>query len=172
MDVVVKMVDERYLNKGAVRKVVHYINRGAMWLPPNERIVGSVSIFCGDKPKDVINEMLETKRIFDAADGVQLKHIVISFGIKLNLPRKKIRKLILRTIGQWKGRYQMFYGMHYEVNDEGKPNYHLHLMVNSVDLITGRKIDLKPKEWKKFCKQTKRIWQNVVDANYNAYVDG
>ena len=73
--------------------------------------------------------MLETKRIFDAADGVQLKHIVISFGTKLNLPRKKIRKLILRTVGQWKGRFQMFYGMHYEVNDEGKPNYHLHLMV-------------------------------------------
>ena len=65
------------------------------------------------------------KRTFDAADGVQLKHIVISFGTKLNLPWKKIRKLTLRTIGQWKERYQMFYGMHYEVNDEGKGYWRL-----------------------------------------------
>lgn len=172
MEVIVKIVDERYLNKGAVRKVVYYIHRGARWLPPNEQIVGSVGLFCGDKPKDVIREMRETKRIFDAADGVQLKHIVVSFGTKLNLPRKKIRKLILRTLGQWKDRYQMYYGMHYEVNDEGFPNYHLHLMVNSVDMITGKKMDLKRKEWKKFCKQTKRIWQEVVDANNNAQADG
>lgn len=172
MDVVVKMVDGQYLNRGAIRKVVYYINRGAKHLPPNEQIIGSSGIFSGDTPKNVIKEMLETKRIFDATDGVQLRHIVISFGTKLNLPRKKIRKLILRTIGQWKNRFQMFYGMHYEVNDSGQPNYHLHLMLNSVDMRTGRKMDLKLKEWIKFCKKTRRIWQDVVDANYNAQVDG
>ena len=171
MDVVVKMVDEQYLNRGAVRKVVYYINRGAKKLPPNEQIIGTVGIFNGDRPKSVINEMLSTKKIFDATDGVQLRHIVISFGTKLNLPRKKIRKMILRTVGIWKDRYQMFYGIHYEVNENGMPNYHLHLMVNSVDMITGNKMDLKLRDWVKFCKQTRRIWQDIVDENYTEQVD-
>ena len=68
---------------------------------------------------------LEAVHSLTGLGNVQLKHIVISFGTKLNLPWKKIRKLTLRTIGQWKECYQMFYGMHYEVNDEGKGYWRL-----------------------------------------------
>lgn len=162
MVIVVKMVPKKYLSKQSVSNVVWYIYRGAMDLPEEERITGSSGLLCGYNPQAVIQEMMQTKRLYEAEDGNQLKHIVISFGEKLDLPRKKMRRLIERTVGFWKERYQMYYGVHYHENDKGEPNFHIHIMLNTVNMKNGGKMDSDLHDWYTFCKKTRRTWEKAL----------
>ena len=159
----VKMVQGDYLNSDAVENLIRYIHRGACMLPEKDRMFESMGCF-SDEPDDVIENMMQTKRIFDAKDGVQCKHIVIAIGKKPNLSKKKLKKRIRRTVGFWKDRYQLFWGVHHNHPNEEKENFHIHLAINSVNMINGNKVNITKKTFRKFKKAAKRIWEHEQKA--------
>ena len=161
MSLIMKIVSGKHINPEAVANVIRYIHAGAMKLPEHERLFGCVGFPADSDPESVIQGMMMTKRIFEAEDGVQCKHFVVSFGERPRLSRKKRRKLMMRIAGYWKDQYQIFWGVHHNVTETGE-NYHIHIMLNSVNMKTGRRINITKKKWKKFVKSANRTWSEAV----------
>ena len=68
---------------------------------------------------------------------------------------------MMRIAGFWKDQYQIFWGVHHNVTEKGE-NYHVHIMLNSVNMKTGRRINITKKTWKKFVKSANRTWNEAV----------
>ena len=68
-----------------------------------------------------------------------------------------------RIAGFWKGRYEVFWGIHYEITEKG-PNWHLHILLNTVDLKTGNRLNLSKKLWRRFKEETTRTWEKAMQS--------
>ena len=161
MELIVKFIKGNYTNKDAVKNVIKYIYSGTKKMNEDERIYGTIGLINNSDIDKIIEEMMNTKDIYDLKDGVQCKHMLISFGKKPKLKRKRIKRIIVRMLKFYALNYQIFYGVHY--NDEpGKENYHVHVLLNSVNMRNGKKIDISNKVRKKFKKQATRIWKYAI----------
>lgn len=137
--------------KGDIKSVISYI------LQDNKRagddIWNSFGIF--DKSKSgIIEDFYKLKRLYDKTDGLQLKHLILSWGTRPDIPRKKLRKLIKQTMGFWGKDYQLVYAIH---EDRQPDKWHAHIVINSVS-NTGRKIQITRSTLKKFKRKFNNIW--------------
>ena len=88
-------------------------------------------------------------------------HFVLSFPSRPKLSQKKLRKKIEKTLGFWREHYQFFWGMHCKITTKGTENYHIHVILNSVDFVTGNKLDISMDLRKKFQRYARRMWKDV-----------
>lgn len=140
-----------YRNKAAVKKVVKYV------LNPEKRpehdLWGSMGIV-NKSEEGIIKDFLKLKRLYDKEDELQVKHLILSWGEKPDLRRKKMRKLIKRTLSFWGMEYQVVYAVHEDKMPDG---YHMHIVLNSVS-NTGKKIQITGKKLRKFGRKFNNIW--------------
>lgn len=141
-------------------------------LPEEEQLFGFIGIPEGVSIGQAIAWMIKAKKIHGAEEGVQCRHVIISFGKKTGVEKKKFVKLVEKIVGIWKGRFQVCWGYHHENVGTPRENFHLHLMVNSVDMKTGKRLDLDYKRWRKFKKNAKRKWEAMIAQDYITAVDG
>lgn len=140
-----------YMKKGDIKTVINYV------LQDNKRkgddIWNSLGIF--DKSKNgIIKDFYKLKRLYDKTDGLQLKHLVLSWGTRPDIPRKKMRKLVKQTMSFWGKDYQLVYAIH----EDNKPDkWHAHIVINSVS-NTGRKIQITHSTLTKFKRKFNNIW--------------
>ena len=161
MEIIVKWFSgygKRYMNANAVSNVVHYIYRGALECSDRKRIYGSIGMINQSDPEKIIQEMMETKKIYNLTHGVQCKHMTVSLGKAPNLSRKKIIKKIRKMLHPFADKYQIFYGVHDNNILPGLENYHIHVMLNSIDMNRRRKISISPKEYQRFYDGVQKIW--------------
>lgn len=161
-----------YSNADAVAKCVRYIYDGVAKLPKEEQMFGFVGIPEGVSQEKAIEWMMMAKKIHRAEEGIQCKHILVSFGKKPEWEKKKFRKFAEKIIGIWEGRFQVCWGYHHKNVGTYKENFHLHIMVNSVDLKTGKRLDLNYRRWRKFKKNVRRKWETMTAQKYIATADG
>lgn len=140
-----------YKNPDAVENVIRYIFREDARKKDN--IWGSVGTY-NKSIEGVIEDFQKMKRLHHKEDGVQIKHMILSFGERPDLPKKKIKKLLLQTIIFWGKDYQMVYAVH---EDKGLDKYHVHIALNSVS-NDGKKVSIRNKDLKNFRKNFNRIW--------------
>lgn len=140
-----------YMKKDDIKTVINYV------LQDNKRkdddIWNSFGIF--DKSKNgIIKDFYKLKRLYDKTDGLQLKHLVLSWGTRPDIPRKKMRKLVKQTMSFWGKDYQLVYAIH----EDNKPDkWHAHIVINSVS-NTGRKIQITRSTLTKFKRKFNNIW--------------
>jgi hypothetical protein len=79
------------------------------------------------------------------------------------MTRKKLKKTIKRIVGFWKNRYQVYWAIHYNLKETG-PNFHLHILLNTVDLKTGNRLNLNKKLWRKFKEETTKTWERALQS--------
>ena len=85
--------NNNYRQKGDVQRVIYYVLQDNK--RTNDKIWNSIGTY--HKSKDgIIEDFLRIKRLYDKADGLQLKHLILSWGTRPDIPRKKLRKLISR----------------------------------------------------------------------------
>lgn len=150
-----------YMKKGDIKTVINYV------LQDNKRkgddIWNSFGIF--DKSKNgIIKDFYKLKRLYDKTDGLQLKHLVLSWGTRPDIPRKKMRKLVKQTMSFWGKDYQLVYAIH----EDNKPDkWHAHIVINSVS-NTGRKIQITRSTLTKFKRKFNNIWNPY---GYELYTD-
>lgn len=148
-----------YHNKNAVDKVINYIWRKDARNPKGDNIYGSIGSFGKDK-KEIIRDFYKIKELYHKTDGVQIKHIIVSFSKRPKMSRTKIHKLVKRTVGYWGKDYQVVYAVHEDTDD-----WHIHIGINSVS-IYGKKISIRSKDERKFAKHLQRLWEGYVPAYY------
>ena len=143
-----------YWNEDAVEKTVNYILRDSA--RRKDDLWGSMGTVNKSR-EGIIEDLYKLKRLYDKKDKLQLKHLILSWGKRPNLPRKKMRKLIKRTLGFWSRDYQVVYAVHEDKLQNEDHSYHMHMVLNSVS-NTGRKIQITGKVQYKFRKHFNRIW--------------
>lgn len=94
------------------------------------------------------------------------------FREKTAWKKKKYRKLVEQIVGVWKGHFQVCWGYHHKNIGTPQENFHLHIMVNSIDLKTGKRLDLNYKRWRQFKKNVRRKWETMIAQNNYAVADG
>lgn len=159
--IVKKKQPHAYKNKVALEKVIGYVLREEA--RPEDNLWGSIGTFEKD-PSSMIEDFRKVKRLYDKEDGLQLKHLILSWGKRPKLPRKKMRKLIKRTLAFWGEEYQLVYAVH---EDNG---YHMHIVLNSVS-NKGNKIQITGKKLREFKKHFNKIWnpyEYILKMNQDA----
>ena len=89
--IIKKKQPHAYRNKDALENVINYVLRETARL--EDDLWGSIGTF-GKSPSSMIEDFRKVKRLYDKEDGLQLKHLILSWGKRPDLPRKKMRKLI------------------------------------------------------------------------------
>lgn len=158
------------MKKSDIRTVITYVLQDDK--RTNDNIWNSFGIF--DKSKNgIIKDFYKLKRLYDKTDGLQLKHIVLSWGTRPDIPRKKLRKLIKQTISFWGKDYQLVYAIH---EDNQLDKWHAHIVINSVS-NTGHKIQITRSTLTKFKRKFNNIWNpygyelHMEDHNQNTGTD-
>ena len=163
MDLIFEIVKGHHSNWNAIHNGVRYIFDGAIEFEDGEKFVGCEGIPEGLPTDEVIQWMIKTKQVFGHEGGTQCKHIIVAFGEKPEIKRKKLRKTIKRIVGFWKNRYQLYWGVHFNLKETG-PNFHLHILLNTVDLKTGNRLNLNKKLWRKFKEETTKTWERALQS--------
>ena len=171
MDLIFEIVKGHHSNWDAVHNGVRYIFNGAVELDEKNRFVGCQGIPEGSSTEEVIMWMTKTKQVFGLEWGTQCKHLVVSFGEKSKIKSKKLKKTIRRIVGFWKNRYQVYWGVHYNLKETG-PNFHLHILLNNVDLKTGNRLNLTNKLWRQFKVETTKTWEKALKSGENSKTRG
>ena len=140
-----------YRKKADVRNVIHYVLCESK--RANDNIWNSIGTY--DKTEEgIIKDFYRLKRLYDKTDGVQLKHLILSWGSRPDIPRKKLRKLLKQTMNFWGRDYQLVYAIH---EDSSPDKWHMHFVINSVS-NNGYKIQINRKTIAKFEKKFNVIW--------------
>lgn len=145
-----------YHNPDAVEKVIYYILRKEARANGIDNIRGSIGTY-GKDPQGIIKDFYKLKKLYHQEKGVQIKHIIISFGKRPDLATKKIKKMLTKILGYFSHKYQLVYAVH-----EDTDNYHLHIALNSVD-YWGNKINIRAEDKRQFQIQLDKIWRQYMD---------
>lgn len=142
---------DSYRTQKDMRNVINYV------LQENKRkennIWGTVSIF-NKTYEGIVEDFLRLKQLYGKTEGLQLKHLVLSWGKRPDIPRKKLRKLIKQTACFWGKDYQTVYAVHEDKSDD---KWHMHIVLNSVS-NSGSKIQITHKTLKDFRRKFNNIW--------------
>ena len=142
-----------YRNEDAVKNLINYVYHNAVvQIPKGERIYGAIGTI-GRSREEVINSFMLVKKIYGKEYGVQVKHIIVSFGEKRDIPYNKMKKFIEKLIRFFSRDYMVAYGVHYTPN-----NYHLHMAINSVSKY-GMKINIKYETLCDFRQYANNLWK-------------
>lgn len=98
--------------------------------------------FCtgqGISAESAYEEMIRAKSIFHNEKGKQYEHLVISCDQKMKDP-DIVHKIGMR-IAEYYHEYQVLTATH-----DDTPNLHSHLIINSVNMCTGKKLSMKRKD--------------------------
>ena len=149
-----------YQNPDAVDKVVKYILRkeGRMKKDGSDskfNIFGSIGVYSKDV-SGIIDDFKKLKKLYGKSDGVQIKHVIISFEKQPYLKPKKLKKLIIKALKYFGNQYQLVYAVH-----EDTCNLHIHIGINSVS-FGGEKFSFKAKDQYEFTKRTKEIFADYI----------
>ena len=151
----VKGTREAYHNTDAVEKVISYILREDARIVDD--ICGTIGVFHEDI-EGIVQDFMKVKEIYHKKDGVQIKHIVVSFSERPILPRRKLHEKIIKMVGKLGKKFQIVYAVH-----EDTDNWHVHIGVNSVG-YDGQKLIIDYWKLHKIKQLISRVWKN---CNYH-----
>lgn len=140
-----------YRKPDDVKNVIAYILRKDK--RKRDDIWGSFGVY-SESASGMAADFDKLKCLYGKSDGLQLKHLVLSWGGRPDMSRKKLRKKIKRTMGFWGKSYQLVYAVH---EDRLPESWHIHIVLNSVS-NTGKKIQITSKNLKKFMRSFNKIW--------------
>jgi len=136
---------EKYHDNGAREDVLQYILR------PDKAIHG----FIGGQSIDMSNPaaaMNQTSRRFGKPDGVQLRHLIISFHPKECAYPDQAALIALEAAEYIGGSYQCVWAVH-----EDQPHLHIHLVFNSISYKNGRRYRGTKKEFYGFYNHMRSV---------------
>lgn len=88
-----------------------------------------------DSVKDIYNQFMQTKNEFNKLSGNNFVHYAISFSEEDTIGKKEVVEIIDKFLEDKRfDGFENFYGMHQDTD-----NIHCHLLINSVNSVTGKK---------------------------------
>lgn len=130
-----KAVNSISKKSGGARGLLNYVGEKA------EKTLG---INCSDDYKMAYKEFEETKEQFNKKDGRQYKHYILSFESNFK-DKEQVLELSKKFSEQAFENHEVFLAVHTDTN-----NVHCHMVVNSVNMLTGKKHNQSRKDLYKY----------------------
>lgn len=111
----------------------------------------------GIDPEYAVEEMETIKKIWNQTDGRQYKHYIFSFDNDVTLPQQTLIKIGQEIGAYYADDYQILMAMHFDTN-----NIHIHYVLNTVNMFTGKKFNLSKAEIFKY-----KLYINQILNQYN-----
>lgn len=125
---IIKMVKNPPKSKSSLKKAINYITQPGK---TNPELVGGLNCDW----RKAYDDFIDTKAEFDKEDGIQAKHMVMSFDVKdeltLNTAKEIADKLLQDKMFDG---FQVVYAVHRD-----REHIHTHFLINSVNMETGRR---------------------------------
>lgn len=118
------------------------------------RLVGSVNCL----PDSAYEQMLDTKCVYDKSGKRQGYYVIISFP-----PDEAVTSEQAKFVAEGfmadilKGEYEAVYGIHTD-----KEHTHIHIIWNSVNLVTGEKYNSSKGNWKNHLQPVKNKYYEIL----------
>lgn len=152
---ILKLVNEPYKTEADLIRLIKYIWRKDKIL---HHLYGSYGTRI-DTPELAAEDFLETKKIFDKYPSTLAHHKIISFenGL-LSIPQEAF-EIAEEIITYYTDNFQVVYGVHEDKNEnyDINKNYHIHLVINSVNYNTGKIFHEGPPDNIKFQEYIRNI---------------
>lgn len=129
-DVIVKPVKKKYINKKALTNLIKYT-----W--QKEKAIHKLYGGYGSRTNNAelaAKDFIETRKIFQKFPSTFARHKVISFENGLLSTPQQVFEVAKEVVTYYTDNFQVIYGVH-EDRDE---NYHIHLIINSVNYKNGK----------------------------------
>ena len=129
----------RYKNTGSIKSLIKYILR--------DKATGEHVRFYGGTYVDVIDsantlqQFQAVKKYFKKLNGRQVYHYILSFPQSVSAP-EEVYQIGLETVRTFFAGYQTIFSVH-----EDTDNLHIHIMLNSVSFLDGKKWHINYKEY-------------------------
>lgn len=106
----------------------------------------------GINPASAYEEMMRAKKAFHQEGGKQYLHLVVSFDQALQ--QANTAHLIGKEIAEFYKDYQVLVTTHADTD-----NLHCHLIVNSVNMLTGKKLSQHRKDFWEFIRLANTVFE-------------
>ena len=88
-------------------------------------------------PETAYEEMQAVKEIWHKTGGRKYKHYVLSFEEEVNLPAETLLEIGYKVGQYFADEYQLLISLH-----QNTDNLHLHIVQNTINMLTGKKLSL------------------------------
>lgn len=132
------MATIKAVSKGTTKlgKIINYVSR-------EEKTKGLITGINCSNADTALEEMQSTKELYGKNDGRQYKHYVLSYHPDEDVTPEQAHEIALELAekySKWKG-YEILIATHTD-----KDNIHTHIIINSVNMETGKKYHENPAE--------------------------
>jgi len=125
---IIKMIKNPPKNKRSLKAAINYVKQPAKTRPD---LVGGHNCDW----ERAYNDFIETKALFDKENGIQAKHMVMSFDVNddvsVELAKQLADELLQNKVFDG---FQVLYAVH-----QDKDHIHTHFLINSVNMETGKR---------------------------------
>lgn len=143
---IIRFINDRNRKASQLRGILRYATREGTI---ERQYVSGMGI----NPDTAFEEMIAAKRMFHQEEGKQYLHLVVSCDQIMQQP--DIMNQIGKEFANFYADYQVLMVTHTD-----KKNLHSHLVINSVNMQTGKKLSQKRKDFWKFLKYANQIFAN------------
>ena len=135
----------KFINsKTSLKKTLEYVTQE---IKTNDNLISTINC----NRDSAFEEMMLTKRKFNKLNGREKLHIVQSFSPKDNIDYEKAHKLGIELANQFK-EYEIVIATH-----KDKEHIHNHIIINSVNLVNGKKIHTSKKDLEKLKELSNKL---------------
>lgn len=107
---------------------------------------------CPDNAREAREQMRATKEIYNQEGGRQYKHYIQSFSPEDKITPEKVNELGREWAEECFPGHEVFVGTHTD-----REHIHNHIVVNSVNFVNGKKLQVSAKDLERFKQENDRI---------------
>lgn len=157
-----KIVNHSYSDQGDIFREINYI------LNPVKCIYTGVNNLISNDPILLTHQFMYIKNYYRKNSGKQLEHFVLSLDTGLEEKDVTLHSLNMFAIlfSRELDNYQMVYAIH-----KSNTNAHIHFIMNSIDMYTGKHFHISKKDFKNFMNNIAELlsFENIALAGYTYY---
>ena len=142
---IVRFVNDRNRKAAQLRRIIDYAKREGSLA---RKYMSGIGI----DPDTAYEQMVSAKNLFHQEGGKQYLHLVVSFDQVLQ--QADTAHLIGGKIAKFYNDYQVLVTTHTDTN-----NLHCHLIINSVNMCTGKKLSQNRKDFWKFIEFANTVFE-------------
>lgn len=149
---VFKIITGKYEGEISIARVLHYI------LDPKKNPGGIHNVYSMEEKDidDIVEEFVKVQELYRKTNGKRIIHMVLSFSEYPPYMREEYGWIGNKIVEMFKG-YQTVFSLHERDNDGNRKQPHIHVAVNSISYLTGKRLHISKTEIKELKSNLENI---------------
>lgn len=140
---VFKITTGKYRGTKSIAKVLHYI------LDPKKNPANIHNAYRMDYKDidDIVSEFIKVQELYRKTNGKRIIHMILSFSEHPPYMPEEYQQIGNEIVKLFKG-HQVIFGLHERDKDGNRKQPHIHVAVNPINYLTGKRLHISKAELK------------------------